>query len=221
MTTTMTRLDEAAPMHDVAAEQGLLGAMMQSQTAADEALAMVKPVDFYDPRHQQLAEVIAEHLHREPMEPAPLQARLLSKGLLDAVGGIGYLSDLRIDATTSSSASWYARRIAELAQRRRIEQSLVRAHQIARDPGLDTDAVAARVPTLVAEAAETADAAADGPELFSDDLDDLFAQLRSPDPNDGISTGLGALDDVIGKLKPGQLVTVAARPGMGKSVFAA
>lgn len=55
----------------------------------------------------------------------------------------------------------------------------------------------------------------------SDYFDEVIKQGRNPDvTRRGISTGFAGLDEHIGGLKPGALITIAAPPGGGKTAFA-
>ncbi|MPV66326.1 DnaB-like helicase C-terminal domain-containing protein [Burkholderia sp. BE17] len=49
-----------------------------------------------------------------------------------------------------------------------------------------------------------------------DDIDQIY---QPGSHTSGISTGFSDIDRVIGNLRPGQLITIAARPGMGKTNF--
>lgn len=209
---------ERAPMHDDLAEQAVVGAMMLSEDAAATALGLVRAGDFYSPRHQMLVEVIAEKLYKEPLDEAAMVSHLFRAGLLDRVGGAGYLSDLRM-AGVPASVEYHARQVRALARRRRGEAALIRAQQAMRDPALDVDEACGQAQTVVSDAM-TDQASGDSDGLFHSDMSDLLDKWRNPDPFDGISTGLGSLDQVIHRLKSGQMITIAGRPSMGKSVLA-
>lgn len=57
-------------------------------------------------------------------------------------------------------------------------------------------------------------------DLINDVLKDIAAYRKVKRPAaQGIPTGFRALDSFTGGLRPGQLIVVAGRPGMGKSVF--
>lgn len=49
-----------------------------------------------------------------------------------------------------------------------------------------------------------------------EDLDQIYS---NPPRTNGISTGFMDIDRIIGSLQPGQLITIASRPGMGKTNF--
>lgn len=57
------------------------------------------------------------------------------------------------------------------------------------------------------------------PDVVDSLIDKLLSQSQGKLPR-GITTGITKLDNVIGGFTPGQLVTIAGRPGMGKSAFA-
>jgi replicative DNA helicase len=51
-------------------------------------------------------------------------------------------------------------------------------------------------------------------------LDDIEARTRGQDESSTVGLGIASYDALIGPLRPGQLVVVAARPGIGKTALA-
>ena len=60
------------------------------------------------------------------------------------------------------------------------------------------------------------------PALFLDGvIDEMRSIAESPTEIRGCESGIEQLDDVTRGFRPGQLVVIAARPGIGKTAFAA
>lgn len=211
--------DERRVLADVAAEQCVLGAMMLSEEAADLIIDTgIRSSDFYKPAHVLVYAAIIDSLAKnEPAEPVALSLALASRGDLVRVGGAPYLHDLVASVPIAASGPHYARTVLDFAARRGLIESSVRIDQVARDLARSVpDAV--DMAQAVLHAATTAGTRS-AMESVGDLIDPTLEEILSPEgPNRGISTGLGSLDDVIGGLKPGQLVIVAGRPGGGKSV---
>jgi len=207
------------PLADTAAEQIVLGAMMLSQHAADQVIDILTSGDFYEPRHGLVyATVVAALAAGDPTDPTAIAERLLAAGDLQRAGGAPYLHDLIASVPTAANAAWYARRVADYAMRRRIAESAVRIHQIATDLQQEVPDVVNNAQAVLHAACQDRDHRAAVP--VGDGLEDLVGEILQPaGPDRGLSTGIGALDDSIGGLKPGQLVVVAGRPGVGKSVL--
>lgn len=207
-------------LNDVAAEQAVLGAMMLSPGAIEAALEVVTSRDFYRPDHAVLfAAITAAYAAEQPTDIVAMGAQLRTSGELAKVGGPGYLHDLIATVPTASNAGWYAKVVADFARRRRVSEAAIRIHQMANDTERAVDAMVEQVQAELHEA--TAVRRSSDPVEFSVVLDAALERAMDiTGDRRGISTGLGALDDAIGGLKPGQLVIIGGRPGAGKSVLA-
>ena len=111
--------------------------------------------------------------------------------------------------------------VAELRRAAALRALLDRAHA-AVDAGAAGDPL--RMAQMLRSAADDLgglgddDDSADGQRLAGSLLQHV-ADIRSGEGRSGVTTGFLALDRVIGGYRPGELVVVAARPGMGKTVF--
>lgn len=212
--------DSRSVLANIGAEQSALGAMMLSEVAADLILDLGMRSDaFYDPKHVLIYAAIVEALAKnEPTDPVALATVLAGRGDLVRAGGAPYLHTLVSSVPTVANGPYYARIVAEFATRRGLIESSVRIDQIARDFGHTTSEAVDMAQSVLHVA--TVDGTRSSMEAIADLTDGTLDEILSDDgPNRGISTGLGSLDDVIGGLKPGQLVIVAGRPGGGKSVI--
>jgi replicative DNA helicase len=211
-------VNEYAPLADNQIEQVVLGAMMESPRAAEQVAELLRPTDFYTPAHQILFTAIRSQLAAgEPADPKAIAYRLNADGDLSRIGGGPYLHTLMSAVPVAAQAPWYAERVSDYATRRAIVAAATKAIQAARNTGTDLPDVVEHVQSIVHGATTRRD---DATVLFTEILDDTLAEVFHPEgPARGLSTGLGSLDDVIGGLKPGQLIVVAGRPGAGKSVL--
>ena len=90
----MSNRDKPFP-YNQDAEQSVLGAALQNEYAADEAVVMLNAKDFYNKIHEEIFSVIKE-LNKDgmPIDLITVSDALKRKGLLDLVGGPLYLSQL-------------------------------------------------------------------------------------------------------------------------------
>lgn len=208
-----------AALHNLDAERSVLGAMLMSADVAEQVADIIDPSDHYNPNHTAIHSAIVAALNAgEPVDPVSIAMRLQTSGDLERVGGAVYLHELLTTVPVAASAPYHARTLAELSVRRQIGAAAIKMHQRAGDLELDTNAVIASAQddlhlATVGRNQKEAVALGDGFDEFIDDLCNAEISAR------GLSTGLGSLDDVIGGLKPGQLILVGARPSMGKSVL--
>lgn len=208
----MTLVDEQA-------ERAVLGGMMLAPHIADEVAEILTIADWAIPAHAEVfAAVTSGRAAGEPTDWVAVHARLDGVDVLARAGGVNYLHMLVESVPVAASAPYYARHLADLALRRRLAQAGIRIHQQAVNTTTDTAAMLNSVQQTFHDA-ETARRAGDLVE-FGDGLDTLIEEISNGDGRArGLSTGIGSLDDVIGGMKPGQLLIVGGRPAMGKSVL--
>lgn len=202
---------------DPAAEQIVLGAMLLDAAVIDPVTEILTSGDFYDARHGKVfATITASWANESPTDPAAVAAALAATGDLGRIGA-PYLHELVASVPTTANATWYGRVVAEHATRRRIIVAAARIRTLAADPGQDI----AELENLAEREVLAAVGTRRTGSLFGlDELMDatLPGILSDQGPERGLTTGIGALDDQLGGLKPGQLTIVAGRPGAGKSV---
>lgn len=138
-----------------------------------------------------------------------------------SMGGLEALRGIVSAPGTPDNAPAYARLIQDKALARRLLAALETAQgQVYEQPPQDVAAaVASRLDALVTgQDRGGPEPAAVGITAL---LDTLAAQLRG-EPRQVLSTGFADLDKYLGGgLEPGQLLLIGARPGVGKSAFAA
>lgn len=210
----------ATALHDIAAERAVLGAMLMSVDVAEQVADIIDPTDHYDPKHTAIHAAIVAALNTgDPIDPIAIGDRLARRGDLERAGGANYLHDLITTIDVAASAPWHARNLADLSTRRQIAAAAIKIHQRAGNLETETSAVIAAAQNdlhLATIARDQADTTA-----FGDGLDDTIEEICNPTKDtSGLSTGITDLDSLIGGLKPGQLVIIGGRPGMGKSVLA-
>ena len=208
------------PPHSLDAERSLLGAVLNRGGALDEIAGTVGPQDFYRPAHGHIFDAMAGLTAAgEPVDTVTVAAQLAGEGLLEMCGGMAALAELQTEAP-STDAARYARIVAGHARLRRlisVAGEIAELGYSAPDPAAAVDRAEA---LLYAVASETT--AAGRVETIDDAvyraMDTLSAAYESGG-RQGVPTGFDDLDNLLLGLHPEQLVTVAARPGMGKTAW--
>jgi replicative DNA helicase len=206
------------PPHSVESEQSVIGGLMISPKAWDDVVGVVTDADFYADRHRVIFRQIASLANAgKPVDVVTVCESLAAAGRLENVGGLGYVSDLAEGVPTAANARRYAEIVSEKARRRRVIQA---AEELSTACYGSADLDSA---TSAAEAgfAEILDTKASEPAGLSE----VFAEAteyieKRGEGIGGLRTGWVDFDRLTGGLEPGQLVVVAARPAMGKTVFA-
>ena len=216
---------ERTPPHDAYAEQCVLGAMLLSREVASDIATILATADFYRPAHAVVfAAVLAVEHGGTPADAATVAAYLADHGDLDRIGGAAYLHTLIAAVPTAANGPHYARIVASRAMLRRLIETGTRIVQIGYGAALGDEAdVAAAVDAAQAQihAATTGTDSGDAGSLWGELTPVVFEGIdaHAAEGLAGISTGFLDLDRLTGGWRAGQLIIVAARPGMGKSTL--
>jgi replicative DNA helicase len=213
---------DRTPPNNIGAERIVLGAMMLSTNAITDVIEILKPGDFYRPVHGDIYTAVTDLYTRgEPTDPVAVAHRLLTTGDLQRAGGVPYLHDCIEAVPVAVTAAWYARQVADTAGRRRLIEAATQMLQLAASPALDLN----EAMDQAGAAFHTAITQHDSGELrpLGDILGPALVEIRTQAEHRGelrgVSTGFMDLDQLTGGLRAGQLIVVAGRPGMGKSVL--
>lgn len=207
------------PENVIAAEQSVIGACIGSRAGADEAVDRLRATDFARPAHQVIFEAVAALLaENAPVAPTAVLDALTRSGLIRQAGGGSYLAEVYERACTPLQVGWYAERITRDWQRRRLAEVSAQGAQRAASPGFDPDE---DLDALRGELDAITDRTVTGEAVWAADaIDSVIDRLGNPDADPGLPTGLLDLTELLGGLRAGQLVVIAARPSVGKSVLA-
>lgn len=212
------------PPQDNEAEQGVLGAMLLAPTTVIDILEELSPDDFYKPAHQLIYKAVIDLFSdNKEIDPVIVAGRLDRNNDLDRVGGAPYLHTLISSVPTAANARYYAEIVAEKAVLRRLVNAGTRVVQLGYEgtEGAEVEAVidmAQQEVFAIAQRNVTEDYAvlADILQPTMDELDEIAAHggLAA-----GVPTGFEDLDNLTNGLHGGQMIIVAARPGVGKSTL--
>jgi replicative DNA helicase len=211
------------PPQDEAAEQAVLGGMLLSKDAIADVLERLRPADFYRPNHQSVYDAILDLYGRgEPADAVTVAAELDRRGLLRRIGGAPYLHTLIATVPTAANAGYYAGIVAEKALLRRLVDAGTRVVQYGY-AGADGADVAEIVDRAQAEIYDVTDGRTSEDFVALEDLlqptmDEIDAIASQGGISRGVPTGFLELDEVTNGLHPGQMIVIAARPGVGKAL---
>src|SRR3954452_8609868 len=211
------------PPQDLTAEQSVLGGMLLSKDAIADVVEVLRPDDFYRPAHQTVYECVLDlYGCGEPADPVTVSAELEKRGELLRIGGAPYLHTLIAAVPTAANAGYYAEIVADRAILRRLVEAGTRIVQLGYHgaEGSDTDDIVDRAQAAVYEVTDrrvTEDYVA-LEDVLQPTMDEIDAIASRGGVSFGVPTGFTDLDDVTNGLHPGQMVIVAARPGIGKAL---
>ena len=211
------------PPQDMAAEQSVLGGMLLSKDAIADVLERLRPGDFYRPAHQSVYDAILDLYGRgEPADAVTVSAELDRRGLLKRVGGPPYLHTLISTVPTAANAGYYAGIVAEKATLRRLVEAGTRVVQYgyAGAEGADVAEVVDRAQAEIYDVTDgrTSEDFVPLEQLLQPTMDEIDAIASQGGIARGVPTGFTDLDELTNGLHPGQMIVIAARPGMGKAL---
>jgi replicative DNA helicase len=210
------------PHQSLAAEEYVLGAMMISPNAIESVSSIIKAGDFYRHSHGLIFHaIVTMHMEGTNVDAITLTDKLQRDGLLAAAGGQSKITELARIVPATANAPHHANIIKDKAVRRAVHTAGVEIAALSERGLGSTDELLAEAESALTKAllennlAEAQD--------ITDGLDDLVSEwreaYRTKTPVTGIKTGFTVIDGALGGLWPGQLILLAARPGIGKSTL--
>ncbi|GLZ09604.1 replicative DNA helicase [Actinomadura sp. NBRC 104412] len=208
------------PRHDLEAERSVLGAIMLSADTLDEVTSIIGPGDFYRPAHQIIYEVIRD-LARQgaPVDAVAVHSAIQDRGMLGKVGGGPYIHTILSTPPTAANGAYYAHIVRRCARMRALVTTGTYLWQMGMngDPDQAEEYVARAHQRLIAHD----DKNGHDPPTFAEALMQVMDRIeRGEDTAGRITAPYADLDRLLGGFRPGQLITIAARPGGGKSIAA-
>ncbi len=212
------------PPQDLTAEQSVLGGMLLSKDAIADVVEVLRPDDFYRPAHQTVYDCVLDLYGRgEPADAVTVAAELQRRGDLIRLGGLPYLHTLIATVPTAANAAYYAEIVAEKAILRRLVEAGTRIVQLGYHgaQGADVSEVVDRAQAAIYDVTERSTSEDYVPleELLQPTMDEIDAIASRGGVALGVPTGFADLDAVTNGLHPGQMIVIAARPGLGKSTL--
>jgi replicative DNA helicase len=211
----------AVNAHEPEAEKAVLGITLMSADSVSEMRRRLDTDDFYLPLHQTIYTAICDlDDERLPVEPTAVLSNVTRSGKTKNPGELGvYLAELVGTAPSPASLPHYASLIRDAATRRGLAHIGVKMQQLAALDGADSsnsivEEMRTALDNLAVDRIGTEIPVAD--EIIAMTLDEIDA-LASGKTVAGIPTGFSEVDYALNGLRPGQMIIIAARPGVGKS----
>lgn len=205
--------------HSIEAEQSVIGGLLLDKRAWDLVCDVLTDADFYTDGHRRIWRHIAQTgMRGQPVDVVTIAESIEASGESTATGGLAYLGELANNTPSAANIRRYADIVRERSVLRRLQAAGVE---------LQTSCANAtgRTPEELAAAAESAiigalDRSSGDPDSLSDVFGDVLRYIDDRGEAGGLTTGFRDLDGLTGGLEPGQLMIVAARPSVGKTIFA-
>ena len=212
----MTDISQRELPHNYEAEQAVLGSVIIDPVAMVDVLDIIQPGDFFNQTHQEIYRGLVDlHENRVGIDTLNLNNWLSEHGKLDV--NITYLLELINIVPTSVNARHYAETVREHSLRRYVIAQAGLMASGAYDPNKTLDEVLGGAQSQLADASQKATRGVLNP--VKSGLSALYDKLNSPAPAKVIGWPWVDLNRQLESLTTfdGTLITLAARPGMGKT----
>ena len=210
------------PPHDLDAEAAVLSACMLDRDALDRVLEILDPEYFYSDANRLIFEACTKlSLQGTPIDIVSVASWLRSREQIQRIGGAAYLGQL-VDSTPAiANVATHARVVKEKWRLRRVIAVCQKfASQGYADVGVAQEFIDSAEQELY-DIARTPETTTVHPlkDVLTTTFQQISAAAERGDRITGVPSRFLDLDRKTAGLHPGDLMIVAARPGMGKTAF--
>jgi len=210
------------PPQNLEAESSVLGGILLENDAINVVLESLRAEDFYRESHRKIFRAMIELSDRsEPVDIITLSEVLKNRGELEAVGGSAYLASLNDFVPTAANISYYARIVREKS----ILRYLINAATDIATKGFEgqgnveelLDSAEKAIFDITEQRIKSSFVKVG--DMMKDSIKMVEKLFERKTMITGVPTGFKDLDSKTAGLQAGDLIIVAARPGMGKTAF--
>ena len=211
------------PPHNINAEKSVLGAMMLSPVAVASATEALRENDFYLLAHQKIFDaMISLHVTAKNIDVITVSDELDMQGVLETVGGYAYLTDLSDFVPVLSNVNEYINIVKNDSLLRQLIEISGEITDDCFNDEKHTKAIILSAEKSIFDLSQSEDKKrfVHVKQTANEVIKNVEYRYAHPDEITGIRTGFATLDTLLTGLHGGELVLIAARPGMGKSALA-
>ncbi len=204
------------------AEQAIIGSVLIKPSCLPEVLEKIAPHNFYIEKNKLIFTAIVELFNNnKPIDLVTLGEKLVENDVYDAVGGKVYLQEIITNVPIALNVISYAEIVKQKWEIRSLIDASKDIEQACFNNGEANDVMEYAVQKIfdVAQNRDSQGVSHIKPVLY-ENYNRLAEMMKNGQKISGISSGYMDLDKVLLGLQPGQLILIAARPGMGKSSLA-
>lgn len=208
--------------YSIEAEQSVLGACLIDDDASNSIMNTLTKEDFYLEAHQEIYNAMYNIFKKnQPIDYVTLTDELDNANLLQAVGGLEYITNLTNVLPSAANFKVYVEIVKRDSVLRKIISSSQKIIEKAYDSSDKDDALnyAEQLIFEIGKDEETSSLVHIGGAL-SDVIKKFDNLSKNKDGIKGIATGFKDFDAVTNGLQNSDLILLAARPGVGKTSFA-
>ena len=220
---SIDRAAERIPPQNIEAERSTLGSMLLEREAVFKAQEILRAEDFYREAHRIIWNTVTALVDRgEPVDLVTVTEYLRSRGLLEQIGGTGYLTGLVNSVPTAANVEYYARIVEEKSILRSVIAAATEIVAAGFDETRDALSVLDEAEQRIFAIAQRRRSQGVVPlrSILIPAFERIEKMHESKGGVTGVPTGFPDLDRLTAGLQPSDLIILAARPSIGKTTFA-
>jgi replicative DNA helicase len=203
-------------------EMAVLGAILSDSNALFAVSDIISPDSFYQEGHTYIYSAIVELAEsKSAVDILTVTAKLKSKGVLETCGGALYVTQLTNRVNSSAHIEHHAKIIQQAFVLRQLiltgGEVMSKAYDADADPFELTDVLEASLQKVSLQLTGNSSVVD-----FPQQIKEAVQQIEIAAQNKGV-TGVPSkftlINKVMGGYQPGDLIIIAARPGMGKTAY--
>lgn len=205
------------------AEQSLLSSMFISRSALEKATDTLTEEDFYFDNNRVLFNVL-DSLNKKniPIDMTSVVTELKNNDKLNDAGGISYITEVLNSEAVATNADYYIKKVSDTSLLRRLIKASEEIGTLGYEAMDDVDEALDEAEKKILNVVKNRQSSEFRP--FKDILISAQKNLEELSKSKGDVTGIASgfidLDRLTAGFHENQLIIVAARPAMGKTVFA-
>lgn len=202
-------------MDELTHERGVIGSVLFDSRCIPDVIDMINADDFTVDVHREIYETVTDmYASGKAIDPVTISGEMKRTGLMTPEIE-RYMVDVLLMTPTATNAGLYAKGLRDEANMRRIHRLLNEAMMEHGDPDNLTDAVMEGLYGIERGSRK-------GKAVTLKEAVAKFTAWAAKDTDEAcINLGYSRLDKILRGMSPGNLVLLAARPGVGKSAFGA
>jgi replicative DNA helicase len=220
---------DRVPPQNVDAERAVLGAMLLPDGGREAIPKVIEILGddpygdvFYKEAHQKIYNAILNLFEKnQPVDLVTATRELEQIGDLEKVGDVAYLDEMMDSVPTAANVEYYARIVKDESLRRRLIRASVQIYNDSFDNSEDIDVLLDGAERIVLDIRKenVLRGFVQLKKTIKDTLNTIQDLYNRKEHVIGTPTGFTEFDMQTSGFQPSDLIIVAGRPGMGKSMF--
>ncbi len=219
----MSELIDKVPPQNLEAEASTLGSLLIDKDAIVKVADILDFTDFYKDNNGKIYESMMElYEERAPIDVLSLGSKLQEKGILEAIGGHTYLTELANSVPTAYNVAHYAKIVQRKSTLRKLLRSSQEITALAYQESDDVEDLLDKAESKLFGVSQKFYKQAFIPikSVLTDAFDRIDELHKEGGRLRGIATGFLDLDNLLAGLQNSDFIVLAARPSVGKTTLA-